>query len=44
MTRTIVGAARLAARVAASFAVAFTVGTLGHHVTAHVVIAWAVTR
>ena len=44
MTRTIVGAARLAVRVTASFAVAFTAGTLGHHVTAHLVIAWAVTR
>ena len=35
MTGIIVGAARLAARVTASFAVAFTVGTLGHQLPAH---------
>ena len=35
MTGFIVGAARMAARVTASFAVAFTIGTLGHQLPAH---------
>ena len=35
MTTIIVGAARLAARVTATFAVAFTIGTLGHQLPAH---------